>query len=1107
MPDVKKLSLQDALSHIEQSCENPVRPRPFFFIVGAGISSPPIKLAWQMIEDFKKEAKRRKRNINPASTLPLDIYSHWFDQAYNSLIERQSYLNKQIKGKYISHANFRLAHILLKQHIGNLVITPNFDNSLSQALTLFGEHPIVYERPETFDLIDAERDEIQIAHVHGSHRFYDLANLKVEIEGQAQDSAGRPSNTATIIENLLIHRSPLVIGYSGWEGDVIMTALTRRLSKTLPLPNNLYWFCYREANIEKLPDVIKLHRNVYFVVPQPELQHISLSSISSAYVVYTPSHTREAERANPPVAMNVELTKSFRQKRVEPSLSAKTVFNQFIRTFNIEVPALTHDPLSFFINQLSTFLPREEKENQAEDIYSIQKVIDRLQQAKFIDEEAVNQDVVSKMEKVRNALRSSNYEGIIEEARALEPTRLSNGQRIELVAALWSAIEEVYGNNKLEVAAHELIIDIGGDFPLSSPNYTIKAILAKAYVRRGLRLYEQQAYDESIAAFDTGISKIGKADKKELNEALAMALVNKAVTLSAQGNNKKALAIYQKVIRLFGKTRNVVLQRGVVRALHNKSVSLRELDRNKEIVPLYIEIEKRFGKESDVDIAEVVASALINKGFFHGVFNEFDEAIGSYDRVLTLYGNSSELSLQKSVARALVNKAITLLSAGEYDKAVAVGDALIRRYRDSDSVSLQQSVSKAFLVQADAFSESGDKERAINIYNKIFSRYLPHDFPVLQEAVAFALVKKGNQYENVQQATNAYDQVIDIFGNSDDPQLQEQVGLALFNKGVKWQEAKELAGAIGIYKEIEKRYGRVDHPIFRSIVSRALVNRGVALIDLKRTKAAIKLYDSIIEKFSKDKDINIESNIAASIFNKGVAFSKVPDKIKANQVFDDLIERFAGNTDEGIRWHVVTAMLGKSRNLHDLKRNPEALEIIEQLLNKFRNTKSTRIKSVLAKAWSNKGYFLSKLNRYDDAERAYNTALRRFGGMSDADFQEAYAIAKNGKAYLLIRKAKADLLNGKRTAANAKLKKAQEIANDALKHDLKDDHIHKFIWGNLGYIAFLLGDMADAKQSFKIAFKIGDDEVYKGALDDAAMYPLPEDKAFVQLVRSVRASL
>src|SRR5438128_3415178 len=99
----QRLGLNDALGYIKQACERGAKP--FFFVVGAGVSNPPVKLAWQMVEDFKKEARKRHRFKEPVETQPIDIYSHWFSLAYRSPVERQDYIKRQIIGKFIQAMN------------------------------------------------------------------------------------------------------------------------------------------------------------------------------------------------------------------------------------------------------------------------------------------------------------------------------------------------------------------------------------------------------------------------------------------------------------------------------------------------------------------------------------------------------------------------------------------------------------------------------------------------------------------------------------------------------------------------------------------------------------------------------------------------------------------------------------------------------------------------------------------------------------------------------------------------------------------------------------------------------------------------------------------
>src|SRR5262249_47283646 len=174
--------------------------------------------------------------------------------------------------------------------------------------------------------IDPEHSDIQIVHVHGSYWFYDCCNLRGEIEARAQAPAAQPMTMLSLLEDLLGRRSPLVIGYSGWEGDVIMTALQRRLSR--PLPYNVYWFCFKRSDIAALPPWLVQHRQVHMVSPPEELRITTDDSRPSA----------QQAKQGTDVADGSEIHR----------LSAERVVERLIQELNLQAPELARNPLSFF---------------------------------------------------------------------------------------------------------------------------------------------------------------------------------------------------------------------------------------------------------------------------------------------------------------------------------------------------------------------------------------------------------------------------------------------------------------------------------------------------------------------------------------------------------------------------------------------------------------------------------------------------------------------------------------------------------------------------------------------------------------------------------------
>src|SRR4029077_15077607 len=139
--------------------------------------------------------------------------------------------------------------------IAKILVTPNFDEFASRAIAVFGQTIIrVCDHPATVERIDPEDGSIQIVHVHGTYRYYDLANLRPQIESRAEGSRSTSFTTLALLDRIFVNRSALVVGYSGWEVHVIMTALQRRLAGGRRLPYRMFWFCYRPEATDSLPD-------------------------------------------------------------------------------------------------------------------------------------------------------------------------------------------------------------------------------------------------------------------------------------------------------------------------------------------------------------------------------------------------------------------------------------------------------------------------------------------------------------------------------------------------------------------------------------------------------------------------------------------------------------------------------------------------------------------------------------------------------------------------------------------------------------------------------------------------------------------------------------
>lgn len=333
----KIVSLQEAINliwetvEIEQEMEERC---PYLFIVGAGISAPEILTANDIIDQCKKkveqlyqgDGEKLQRICDVAERLgenSAKYYSYWFEQAYKNRIHRQQYLKNIMNDSKISKSNLLLAQILNTKIIATTVITPNFDNHLLKSLNLLGNYD-VFSADNMLDniVLNANSKTVQIMHVHGMYEFYDCCNLESGDAKIVQEQGFK--TTAGTIKGLLKTKSPIVIGYSGWEDDVIMSKLRERLEYAA-LPYKMLWFCYSGKDYEKLPEWLKENKEVVFVLPEKKMD------------MRSKIENRE-------------------DKAEDTVLSAEDVLSAFIARFGFKSPNLFSNPIQYYIDLIDKYL-------------------------------------------------------------------------------------------------------------------------------------------------------------------------------------------------------------------------------------------------------------------------------------------------------------------------------------------------------------------------------------------------------------------------------------------------------------------------------------------------------------------------------------------------------------------------------------------------------------------------------------------------------------------------------------------------------------------------------------------------------------------------------
>lgn len=566
---------------------------PYFFVIGAGVSRPSMPLAEEIIQELRTSwTNRYGATDEPApNASTMDRYEFWFRKVYLDAKSRQIYLRKKIQGQPIPAASFRLASILADGRLSKLVVTTNFDLFISRALGLIEADPLVYDSADTANERFAVRNsDLQILHVHGTYQYYDCVNLRGEIGDQAR-------RMVNVVDDVLANFSPLVIGYSGWEGDVIMTALRRRLYRersARSLPYNVYWFCYRESTLETLPPWLKDHPNVYFILPNQGLGAVSRVARESLM------SQRESTIVSQPA---------------DATLSADDIFQSMIEAVGIPATELDTDPIRFFVRRLKIYI-RDIEDHQVETIATELSSLMKSQE---------------KVQSIQKQLHGLHYEAALRESLELYRSGLDLGmaRRRELMEAAWSAASSLFvaeADPPVLNDAFDLVIALASELRArGAADEGVQEKLARTLVYQGLFRMRGGDYAGAIRTFDEVIERFEDASSIGLQDATSSALVNKGVALCRwQISGPEDAALIE------------------------------------DVLAMYDRVIKTYDDSPHAGLRESVASALVNTGYLLNIAGRFEESLEVYDEVIDHFSGAVEPSIRVHAVRAMINKAFRL---------------------------------------------------------------------------------------------------------------------------------------------------------------------------------------------------------------------------------------------------------------------------------------------------------------------------------------------------------------------------------------------------------------------------------------------------------------
>ena len=1122
MPQVSSpLSLTSAVKRIKKDYDFAVRTgkgSPFFLLIGAGVSVPQVPLAYEIIRDCKSFSEGSEAPT--AGVTVLEEYSYWLDQAFPSPAQRQDYFQTLIKGKPIPLANFRLAHLLLgeadKKPLVSLVVTTNFDDFLTRALQLFGKEHVLCDSPTTTPRLDlSNADLLQIVHVHGTYHFYDIKNLSGEVKAAAAASEETTATMSSLLESILRERSPIVIGYGGWEGDVFMKSLNRRL-RAGGLQYPLYWCCYQRNQWQSLPDWLKSHPSVCFVEPE---KSVPLTAASAPDSGSGSSVTAAADAAASVLG---------KARDLDPKLDAQLVFGELIQTLQVAPPKLTQNPIQFFADQLDRSV-LQESGPQTTDIYRIKSTVDEMRAAAnwIIDYRNRRSATQQQLHAIREGLRGANYGEAMSLVTQVQLKEMNDQEKAELWDMAWEIISSAAFSERPsdetlamldrfeEIAAlvppgsetskrvgmglsyrivhlfflgrsdkgtQELVDFVQRSRQSSDPAIHVSAI--ELLFQLG-KFCLQGAPATSAKYFEMVISMIGQWKNEPLQEYAGQAMFGLGLALLSTGQKVEAVDEWRKLLSSIDAGTTTLPQQAFAQMLVLMGLTLAELDgRSDEALAVFDEVVKRFGELAEPGVREQVAKALFNKGVMLDKQNHTEKALEAYDELVRRFGDATEPTVREQVAAGLRNKGVILGQDKQTEKALEAFDELVRRFGDATEPTVREQVAAGLRNKGVILGQDKQTEKALEAYDELVRRFGDATEPTVREQVAAGLRNKGvilDEDKQTEKALEAFDELVRRFGDATEQGVREQVAAGLRNKGVRLGKEGQTEKAVEVYDELVRRFGDATEPGVREQVAAAVFGKALMFGKLSRYEKALEAYDEVVRRFGEATEPTIREQVATALLLQGATLGEHHETDKALKAYDELVRRFGDATEPGVREQIAGALFNKGVTLAGKDQTEKALEAYNEVVRRFGDATEPAVREQVAAALFNKGAILGEQNQTEKALEAYNEVVRRFGDATEPAVREQVAKALRNKGVIL--------------GEQDQTEKALEAYNEIVRRfgDATEPGIQEQVGNALNGIAFNL--LCDAKLIWKDK---GHDEAFK-KLEDArnfierALRYLPSD--------------
>ncbi len=742
--------ISKAYYFINEDVSENIKQYPYFFIAGAGISAESVKTADQIIEECRSICSDKFYADTEESI--KNQYIYWIKNAFPHKETRKKYIKNMLNGKKIPESAVKLANILLSRKVANLLVTPNFDTFVYDALKMFGEkNLLVAEMSESAEKLNIRSKNLNIMHVYGTYEFYDCCSLIDEKEEFLKGEADELFYVRSFLRTTLNKMSPIVIGYSGWEDDVIMTELKERLK--MPLKYKMYWFCHTEEDYVHLPEWLKHREDVIFVMPKKHtvynMQNDLENLISDSY------------------------------------LKADEVFSSFINEFNIKFPDIVQDPMNFLRSYF--------KENFSDNMFSnfiflgFDEHIDdeKLCEVKKAIIEKNTAAVFEKIEEFEHEIEFHNensirtlmkYISIIAEESSAAGLNRNNLKKIiilyekfykgiektasdyDKIKLLKLLIEEIkfndnYNSNRIktneglnilnsinenskeyrevyrELMCLKLMYEQEYDENLYNNiidkvskwnEIEDRKMLVKVYIKQAEYFIKKDRYEEAVKAIEETEKFSAYTYDKEWSEKIFIVCsLRKAQIFNDIGEYDKALKEIESLKTKYYRKGDLKFKHLFIEGFLLQGSILKKNMKLIEAEEVLNEIYINYRNDKDQNIRRIAVKSLLEKGEVLELDENFYEAIEVYNDIINNYNCDFDHEIRYAVAQARLNK-IVIFTKNEKDEIIVKKcNEILNLYKNEKDEKIKLIIMQIILCKAIGLHNSGNQKEAVELYNNI----------------------------------------------------------------------------------------------------------------------------------------------------------------------------------------------------------------------------------------------------------------------------------------------------------------------------------------------------------------------------------------------------